>query len=126
MKSDMCLPRRTRNDRIDILFRCGMRIGVWRGNGKIPRHRIACLADFLGRFVIDIGFMRGIRAKGRRCKTGNFSIARRVAGRQHRREVAAEHGYSAAPIVQAGSRSWSGFRPAEIDRIRPADTGDER
>ncbi|MBS7708168.1 glutaredoxin domain-containing protein [Chelatococcus asaccharovorans] len=35
--------------------------------------------------------------------------------------LAAAHGYTAAPIVQAGSRSWSGFRPDRIEGIRPAD-----
>lgn len=35
--------------------------------------------------------------------------------------LAAENGYTTAPIVQAGSRSWAGFRPDRIDGIRPAD-----
>ena len=39
--------------------------------------------------------------------------------------LAAAHGYTAAPIVQAGSRSWSGFRPDRIDGIRPVDAEPE-
>lgn len=50
-----------------------------------------------------------------------LAFTERSADDPEARALAAEHGYTAAPIVRAGGRSWSGFRPDRIDGIRLAD-----
>ncbi len=54
-----------------------------------------------------------------------LAFTERSADTAEARGLAAEHGYTAAPIVQAGNRSWSGFRPEQIKGIRPADAEPE-
>lgn len=54
-----------------------------------------------------------------------LAFTERSADDAEAQALAAEHGYTAAPIVRAGRRSWSGFRPDRIDGIRPDDAGPE-
>lgn len=66
-----------------------------------------------------VGCMATVRALEKR------GLAFEVESADHpaAQALAAEHGYRAAPIVSAGGRSWSGFRPDEIAKIVPEDGG---
>lgn len=61
------------------------------------------------------------RATKRALERRGLPFEERSADDPEAQALAAAHGYSAAPIVQAGRRSWSGFRPDCIESIRRAE-----
>lgn len=46
------------------------------------------------------------------------------AGSERAHQIATENGFTAAPIVAAGGKVWSGFRPDLIDQIEAAPRDD--